>query len=349
MKMYDLLIGRIGFRFLQRFFCRSKANSATSAKLTLRVQTVASVNAPLAKNVNEKSLMPLKPILPIAECLVVFFLFFIPVLLYADDNIIEKDITYVVAKGDYGEMIEGKVGIEWSYIASSNNIKYNAPLEVGQKLNIKFRRIIPVKMDNGIVINISDRTLYRFSEGKLKDYFFIAAGKPTWQTPLGEFVVKGKAKDPTWYVPPSIQKEMEDSGQDVILEIPPGPKNPLGEYWLQLSLKGIGLHGTNAPQSIYKLRSHGCMRLRPEVAEFLFKDVAAGTKGIVVYEPVKAAKTSEGRILIEVYKDFYKRRINYDEKIKEKLKELNALEKVDWNKVQEAIEKKDGLARDVSL
>ena len=142
---------------------------------------------------------------------------------------------------------------------------------------------------------------------------------------------------------------MEDSGQDVIVEIPPGAENPLGKYWLQLSLKGIGLHGTNAPQSIFKFRSHGCMRLRPEVAEFLFNDVVVGTKGIVMYETVKAAKTSEGRIVIEVYKDFYKRRINYDEKIKEKLKELNALEKVDWNKIKEAIEKKDGLVWDVSL
>jgi len=343
--MKNLRIKRIGFRFLQRFFCRPKADSATSAKLTLRVQTVAAVNAPSAKNVNKKSLISLNPILFIAA----YFLFFFPVALYADDNVIEKDITYVVVRGDYGGVIEGKVGLEWSHIAASNQIKYNAPLAVGQKLNIKFRRIIPAKTENGIVINISDRTLYRFSEGKLKDYFFIAAGKPTWQTPLGEFVIKGKAKDPTWYVPPSIQKEMEDKGQDVIVEIPPGPENPLGEYWLQLSLEGIGLHGTNAPQSIYKLRSHGCMRLRPEVAAFLFKDVEVGTKGIVAYEPVKAAKTFEGRILIEVYKDFYKKRINYDEKIKEKLKELKALEKVDWNKVKEAIEKKDGLVRDVSL
>ncbi|MFZ3122800.1 MAG: L,D-transpeptidase family protein [Thermodesulfovibrionales bacterium] len=269
--------------------------------------------------------------------------------LYADEVIIEKDIAYTVVKGDYGEMIEGKLGISWPDIASANSINPSAPLAIWQSLKVKFRRIIPPRIDNGIIINIPDRTLYRFSDGKLKDYYFIAAGKPTWQTPLGEFTIKNKAKDPTWYVPPSIQKEMEVSGQDVIVEIPPGAENPLGKYWLQLSLQGIGLHGTNSPHSIYKFRSHGCMRLRPEVAEFLFNDVAVGTKGIVIYEPVKAAKTSDNRIVIEVYKDFYKRRINYDDKIKERLKELNALEKVDWNKIKEAIEKKDGLVWDVSL
>ncbi len=45
----------------QIFFCRSKAHSATAAKLTLRVQTVAAVHATFAKNENEKSLMSLKP------------------------------------------------------------------------------------------------------------------------------------------------------------------------------------------------------------------------------------------------------------------------------------------------
>ena len=278
-----------------------------------------------------------------SQGLPLLFLFMLPLNLYADEGIIEKEITYTVVKGDYGEMIEGKLGISWTDIATANSINPRAPLAKGQALKVKFRRIIPPRIDNGIIINIPDRTLYRFSEGKLKDYYFIAAGKPTWQTPLGEFTIKNKAKDPTWYVPPSIQKEMEENGQDVIVEIPPGPENPLGKYWLQLSLQGIGLHGTNSPHSIYKFRSHGCMRLRPEVAEFLFKDVVVGTKGIVMYETVKAAKTSDNRIVIEVYKDFYKRRVNYDEKIKEKLKELNALEKVDWNKIKEAIEKKTGL------
>ncbi|MBA3060315.1 MAG: hypothetical protein FP832_01450, partial [Nitrospirae bacterium] len=61
-----------------------------------------------------------------------------------------------------------------------------------------------------------------------------------------------------------------------------------------------------------------------------------------MYETVKAVKTADGRIVIEVYKDFYKKRINYNDKIKEKLKELNALDRVNWNKIKEAIEKKDG-------
>ena len=281
--------------------------------------------------------------------LLLLFLLAFPFTSYADENIIEKDMVYFVVKGDFGETIEGKLGLNWSYIAASNSLSPKAHLAIGQKLKIQFKRIIPMKIDNGIIINIPDRTLYRFADGKLKDYYFIAAGKPTWPTDLGEFIVTGKAKEPTWYVPVSIQKEMEDNGQDVLIEVPPGPENPLGEYWLQLSLKGIGLHGTNAPHSIYKFRSHGCMRLRPEVAEFLFKDVAVGTKGVIIYDPIKVIKTPEGRILLELYNDIYKKRINYNDMITAKLKELNAADKVDWNKIKEAIEKKDGLVWDVTL
>ncbi|TAL27630.1 MAG: LysM peptidoglycan-binding domain-containing protein [Nitrospirae bacterium] len=289
---------------------------------------------------------------PLKLLTVFFFLFLLtfPVALYADENIIEKDIVYTVVKGDFGETIEGKLGLSWSYIAAANSINPGAPLEIGQKLNLKFARIIPAKLENGIVINIPDRTIYWFVDGKLKGYYFIAAGKPTWQTDTGEFTIKSKVKNPTWHVPPSIQKEMEEAGEDVLIEVPPGDRdNPLGKYMLQLSIKGLGLHSTIAPQSIYKFRSHGCMRLRPEVAELLFREVPVGTKGMIIYEPVKVIKTPDNRILIEVYKDFYKKRINYTDKITARLKELNVLNMVDPNKLKEAIGKKDGLVWDVTL
>lgn len=264
------------------------------------------------------------------------------------EDIIERTIEYRTVAGDYGGIISGKLGMDWSYIAKENSLSPDAPLAKGKTLRVNFVRIIPEKIENGIVINIPDRTLYRFEGGKLKDYYFIAAGKPTWQTPLGGFVIKAKAKDPTWFVPPSIQKEMEIEGKDVLVEVPPGAENPIGKYWLQLSIKGIGLHGTNAPQSIYRFRSHGCMRLRPEVAEFLFKDVAVGTQGRIIYRPVKMARTAEGRILLEVYKDYYAKKTDYIGEVKRMLKELNASNYVDWTKIEEALRKKDGIVRDVS-
>ncbi|MBF0327588.1 MAG: L,D-transpeptidase family protein [Nitrospirae bacterium] len=264
-------------------------------------------------------------------------------------EVISSDIEYKIERGDYGDAIAGKLGLNWSYIASQNSIDYNSPLAVGQLLKVRFLRIVPEdKLDNGIIINIPDRTLYRFENGKLKDYYFIAAGKPTWPTPTGEFIITTKAKDPVWRVPPSIQEEMEEEGKEVVEEVPPGPDNPLGKYWIQLSITGIGLHGTNAPESIYKFASHGCMRLMPEVAEFFYKDIAVGTKGRIIYKPVKLTRTDKGRVLIEVYRDFYKTGFNYQDEVMRLLSKFNAMRLVDWNKINEAIAKKDGIVKDVT-
>ena len=43
--------------------------------------------------------------------------------------------------------------------------------------------------------------------------------------------------------------------------LPPGPNNPVGVMWIALNKKGIGIHGTNSPDSIGRAASHGCIRL----------------------------------------------------------------------------------------
>jgi lipoprotein-anchoring transpeptidase ErfK/SrfK len=43
--------------------------------------------------------------------------------------------------------------------------------------------------------------------------------------------------------------------------IPPGPRNEVGVVWIGLNKKGIGVHGTNHPDSIGRSASHGCIRL----------------------------------------------------------------------------------------
>lgn len=263
-------------------------------------------------------------------------------------ELIERDIEYRVAKGDNGNIIEGRLGMDWKQIALDNSLDPSAPLGIGQVLKVRFSRIVPERIENGIIINIPDRTLYRFENGRLRDYFFISPGKPTWQTPLGEFVIKAKATDPVWLVPPSIQREMEEEGKDVLVEVPPGPENPLGKHWLQLSIRGIGLHGTNAPQSIYKFRSHGCMRLRPDVAELLFRELPVGTNGKIIYRAVKAFRSPEGRVYIEVYNDFYRKGNDHIEEARRLLNEINAGDVADWDKIEEAIRMRDGRVRDVT-
>jgi lipoprotein-anchoring transpeptidase ErfK/SrfK len=44
-------------------------------------------------------------------------------------------------------------------------------------------------------------------------------------------------------------------------ELPPGPNNPVGIIWMEMSRKGSGIHGTDAPEAMGRTTSHGCIRL----------------------------------------------------------------------------------------
>jgi lipoprotein-anchoring transpeptidase ErfK/SrfK len=59
--------------------------------------------------------------------------------------------------------------------------------------------------------------------------------------------------------------------------LPPGPNNPVGIAWIALSKPGIGIHGTNSPNTIGRASSHGCMRLAnwdaSRLAEMVTKEV----------------------------------------------------------------------------
>ena len=58
--------------------------------------------------------------------------------------------------------------------------------------------------------------------------------------------------------------------------IPAGKDNPVGTRWIGLSEKGYGIHGTNAPRSIGRAASHGCIRLRNRDMEKLFSMLRVG-------------------------------------------------------------------------
>jgi len=54
-----------------------------------------------------------------------------------------------------------------------------------------------------------------------------------------------------------------DTGKrsDKALNIPPGPNSPVGVLWSGLTKSGIGIHGTDSPETIGRARSAGCIRM----------------------------------------------------------------------------------------
>lgn len=109
-----------------------------------------------------------------------------------------------------------------------------------------------------IVVSIPDRKLVLLEGERVLRVYDVAVGKSSTPSPEGEFTIVTHVANPSWKT------------------VAPGPNNPVGTRWMGLSVKGYGIHGTNAPRSIGKAASHGCIRMRNRDVEDLFALVGAG-------------------------------------------------------------------------
>ena len=260
-------------------------------------------------------------------------------------TLLEEDRTYQVQAGDSLADIAIRLAIPWRRIAELNGLTDPTRIAAGQVLRLPGQRILPAVLQDGLVINIPDRTLYHFAKGVLIASYPVGAGKADWPTPLGEFRITAKVKSPTWFVPKSIQEEMEAEQRIVKTQVEPGPDNPLGEYWLQLSLPGYGIHGTIAPETVGWLSTHGCVRLRAEDIESLYTALPERARVLIIYEPVKLAAAPDGRIFLEVHPDPYGITGDPFARLGDHLAALPTPLRLDFARVQAALWEADGFPR----
>ena len=207
----------------------------------------------------------------------------------------------------------------------------------GQNLVIPTQWILPSTKLFGLVINLPEFRLYHFiPKTKMVSTYPVGIGDVGWETPVAASHIIYRQVDPTWLVPQSLRAKYGAT------TIPPGPKNPLGKYWLGLSLSGYGIHGTNAPWGIGKRVSHGCIRLYPEHIALLFENVSVNTPVEIIYEPVKIGFQDQN-IFIEVHPDIYNRIPDMQAQTFRRLHELGIFSNVSVSLVKDALEKQNGL------
>lgn len=265
--------------------------------------------------------------------------------------IVGDSFVHEVQEGETLTSLAARYGVDAAVLARRNKRPPRAALTIGDQLAIDNRHIVwPVESAAGttLVINLPQRMLFRFVDGQMDAAFPVAVGRPTWQTPRGPFTVLEKEVDPTWDVPASIQDEMRREGKPVITSIPPCPENPLGRYWIRLSHSGVGLHGTNAPTSIYRFTTHGCIRLHPDDVANLFQRVQIGDRGVTVYDPILLARTANGRVFVEVQPDPYRQGTDPLRYLQRLAGEAGITAEIDWHRVHEVVRLREGLAVDVT-
>lgn len=255
--------------------------------------------------------------------------------------------TVVVAPGDTLIRLGALHGVRWQTLAKQNGIADPKRLRVGQELKVDTRRIVPAAVAEGLVVNVPEAMLYVFEGGSLAARYPVGLGRPKWPTPVGSFTVLFRESDPTWHVPRSIQEEMAREGRVVLSKVPPGSDNPLGKYWIQLSLWGYGIHGTPFPSSIGQFLSHGCVRVGDPGIDELFRRVRRGSRAEFTYAPVKLAVLPNGEVWAEAHPDIYARGFPSDEDVWQALQREGAADRVDQESLGEILLNRDGLARQV--
>ncbi len=210
----------------------------------------------------------------------------------------------------------------------------------GKEITLPTSWILPEIMSEGILINLAEMRLYFFHPSKgqrdIVSTFPIGIGRAGYDTPTGDFTVEMKLKNPTWY--PNKSSRLRNP--KLPIEVPPGPENPLGKYWIQLSLKGYGLHGTNRPGSIGKKISLGCIRLFPENIEWLFARVKAGMPVKIINMPVKFGM-KKGDLYVEIHRNGYTMAELQKEALR--IKEEKAYNGIDDDILKDAINKASGI------
>lgn len=97
--------------------------------------------------------------------------------------------------------------------------------------------------------------------------------------PIGKWKINGVEWNPSFHYNPDLFWDAETS--DKKAKIPPGPNNPVGAVWIDLSKPHYGIHGTPEPSTIGKTTSHGCIRLTNWDASELAKVVTPGMPAVL--------------------------------------------------------------------
>jgi lipoprotein-anchoring transpeptidase ErfK/SrfK len=127
-----------------------------------------------------------------------------------------------------------------------------------------------------VEIDKQKQTVEAFDKaGNLVSFYPATVGSEEKPSPSGTLKVTSVHFNPTYGYNPEFRFKGVRSKKPFTIK--PGPNNPVGTVWINLSAEGYGIHGTAYPGKVSKAQSHGCVRLTNWDAEHLARQVKKGT------------------------------------------------------------------------
>jgi len=114
------------------------------------------------------------------------------------------------------------------------------------------------------------------ASGKILMHAPVTSGSIHDPLPIGMWKVTGVQRNPKFHYNPDLFWDATPGDRKATLQ--PGPNNPVGIAWIDLSKPHYGIHGTPEPSKIGHVESHGCVRLTNWDADRLSQLVRPGTR-----------------------------------------------------------------------
>jgi lipoprotein-anchoring transpeptidase ErfK/SrfK len=131
---------------------------------------------------------------------------------------------------------------------------------VGQQINVPNTIVLPPGMAARVVVSKGESSVRALDEnGKLLAFYVATIGSEHDPLPVGEWKVRGVASNPHFHYNAELFWDAKNAHDKATL--PPGPNNPVGVVWIDLSKDHYGIHGTPDPGKVGHATSHGCIRL----------------------------------------------------------------------------------------
>ena len=168
----------------------------------------------------------------------------------------------------------GSYGIGRSLLAATGALAILAgswanPASAKDTVTREIASLDPKYPMGSIVIDHAKRNLYYALGGGQAIKYRVAVGKRGFEW-FGQSFVQRKKKDPGW----SPTARMRRMGAPRY--VPPGPRNPLGVRAIYLGWSEYRIHGTNAPHSIGRAASSGCIRMHNADVSDLYERIHIG-------------------------------------------------------------------------
>ena len=137
----------------------------------------------------------------------------------------------------------------------------NATFAAGEQIEVPNVGRTPLAGVAKVIVDQSDHSVIAQDQaGKVIARYPATMGSEHDPLPVGEWKINGTSKGPPeFFYNPELFWDADATHSKA--KIAPGPNNPVGLVWIDLSKEHYGIHGTPRPENIGKTQSHGCIRL----------------------------------------------------------------------------------------